>query len=104
MSLPSSEKSSNTKIPLNYNKEPSKSDYDVNDIFLSHLVEMGFPENRAVKALVITDNTSAESAMNWLLEHGDDHDIDEPLTNKQIKSKGPYASSSGNMYKAMSNI
>eukprot|EP00029_Vermamoeba_vermiformis_P010556 TRINITY_DN5569_c0_g1_i1.p1 TRINITY_DN5569_c0_g1~~TRINITY_DN5569_c0_g1_i1.p1 ORF type:complete len:252 (-),score=36.39 TRINITY_DN5569_c0_g1_i1:49-804(-) len=99
MSLPSNEKSTNnTKIPLNNNKGPSKPEYDVNPIFLSHLVEMGFPENRVIKALVLTDNSSAESAMNWLFEHGDDADIDKPLTDKQLNAKKSFMSPSANIF------
>jgi hypothetical protein len=104
MSLPTNEISTNTtKTPLNNNKESTKPEYDVNPLFLSHLVEMGFPENRVLKALVLTDNASAESAMNWLLEHGDDPDIDKPLTNKQINSKKSFTSPTANMY-GTSNI
>lgn len=94
----SNEKPSNTKTPLNNNKESNKPEYDVNPLFLSHLVEMGFPENRVIKALVLTDNASAESAMNWLLEHGDDPDIDAPLTNKQINTQKSFTSPTANMY------
>jgi peptidyl-tRNA hydrolase len=99
MSLPTNEISTNTtKTPLNNNKESTKPEYDVNPLFLSHLVEMGFPENRVLKALVLTDNASAESAMNWLLEHGDDPDIDKPLTNKQINSKKSFTSPTANIF------
>jgi ubiquitin carboxyl-terminal hydrolase 5/13 len=87
----------NTKTPLNNNKESKKQDYDVNPIFLSSLTEMGFPENRAIKALVLTQNISAESAMNWLFEHGDDPDIDKPLTYKQINSTPSFTSPTKNM-------
>lgn len=38
---------------------------DVNPIFLDTLIEMGFPENRAKKALILTGNMSTEMAMNW---------------------------------------
>jgi ubiquitin carboxyl-terminal hydrolase 5/13 len=46
---------------------------------LNQLLGMGFPENRCKKALLKTGNSGAESAMNWLFEHMDDPDIDEPI-------------------------
>lgn len=42
------------------------------------LQEMGFPANRAEKGLRITGNSSAEVAMQWLFEHMDDPDVDDP--------------------------
>lgn len=43
------------------------------------LVSMGFPENRARRAAVKTNNSNAERAMDWLLENMDSADIDAPL-------------------------
>lgn len=52
----------------------------VNPVFLNQLVsEMGFPQIRAEKALVLTGNKSVEQAVTWCFEHADDADIDEPL-------------------------
>lgn len=42
------------------------------------LVEMGFPRNRAEKALTVTGNKGVEPAMEWLFAHSEDPDIDEP--------------------------
>ena len=44
------------------------------------LQEMGFPEARCVKALYITGNSDADTAMNWLFAHMEDPDIDVPLS------------------------
>merc|ERR1740121_1000457 len=46
---------------------------------LKEVLEMGFSELRAEKALYNTDNASVVHAVNWLGEHGEDEDIDLPL-------------------------
>ncbi|XP_069821394.1 UBX domain-containing protein 1 [Dendropsophus ebraccatus] len=46
---------------------------------LESLIEMGFPPSRAEKAVAATGNQGIESAMDWLMEHEDDPDIDEPV-------------------------
>uniref|UniRef100_A0A4X2JXF2 UBX domain-containing protein 1 n=1 Tax=Vombatus ursinus TaxID=29139 RepID=A0A4X2JXF2_VOMUR len=45
---------------------------------LESLIEMGFPRGRAEKALALTGNQGIEAAMDWLMEHEDDPDVDEP--------------------------
>lgn len=47
-------------------------------LFVEQLLNMGFPEVRAEKAVVKTHNCGVEPALNWLLEHISDPDIDEP--------------------------
>ena len=49
------------------------------DMFLVQLESMGFGRNRCIRALKAVDNSSAEAAMTWLFEHGEDADIDDPL-------------------------
>lgn len=46
---------------------------------LESLIEMGFPPSRAEKAVAATGNQGIESAMDWLMEHEDDPDLDEPV-------------------------
>jgi len=55
---------------------------------------MEFTKLRAVKALLSTGNKSMEDAAEWLINHQDDKDIDEPLKieteeehNKRIKEQ-----------------
>ncbi|CAL1182113.1 Ubiquitin carboxyl-terminal hydrolase family protein [Candida parapsilosis] len=66
-------------------EESSSSSADDTTLFtpnadqLNTLLGMGFPEPRAIKALYRTGNNDAETAMNWLFEHMEDADIDDPL-------------------------
>lgn len=46
---------------------------------IDQLMAMGFSENRCRRALVNTGHNGAEVAMNWMFEHMDDADIDDPL-------------------------
>jgi len=46
---------------------------------VSQLLDIGFPRVRCEKAAIQTLNNGLEEAMNWLLAHMDDPDIDEPL-------------------------
>ncbi|KAM5465749.1 ubiquitin C-terminal hydrolase Ubp14 [Microsporum ferrugineum] len=43
------------------------------------LIGMGFPENRVKKGLYNTGNSDQEAALNWILGHMDDPDIDAPM-------------------------
>ncbi|KAH8902328.1 ubiquitinyl hydrolase [Coniochaeta sp. PMI_546] len=46
---------------------------------LAQLEAMGFPAVRCEKALHATGNSDANAAMEWLFQHMEDPDIDEPL-------------------------
>ena len=46
---------------------------------IAQLEGMGFPRNRAERALHATDNSGAPAAMEWLFAHLDDPDIDAPI-------------------------
>ncbi|KAG8045863.1 hypothetical protein GUJ93_ZPchr0008g11449 [Zizania palustris] len=46
---------------------------------VSQLASMGFNYLHCQKAAISTSNTGVEEAMNWLLSHMDDPDIDDPI-------------------------
>ena len=53
---------------------------------VAQLSSMGFPSNRCEKAAVFTNNSGVEAAMEWLLMHMEDPDIDEPMTTATASS------------------
>lgn len=53
--------------------------FAANPDVMDQLMSMGFPSPRCEKALYATGNIDPEAAMNWLFEHMEDPDIDEPL-------------------------
>lgn len=55
---------------------------------MADLEGMGFPRTRCEKALYKTGNSGTDTAMNWLFEHMEDADIDEPLVLEQPKAGG----------------
>ncbi|RLN93643.1 hypothetical protein BBJ28_00022121 [Nothophytophthora sp. Chile5] len=62
----------------------------VNEELLTQLKEMGFIDLRSRKALLATDNQGLELAINWLGDHQEDADIDEPIQFVDLsKASGP---------------
>eukprot|EP00959_Pyramimonas_sp_CCMP1952_P354894 7434142-Pyramimonas_sp.AAC.1 len=62
----------------------------VDEDLLKQLEEMGFGRNRATRAIHFTGTNTLEQAVNWIVEHEADADIDEPLLlpkNKEPKIK-----------------
>ncbi|WVZ16730.1 hypothetical protein V8G54_009712 [Vigna mungo] len=58
----------------------------VNEKLLEDLEVMGFPKARATRALHCSGNTSLEDAINWIVDHENDIDIDEmPLVDVDIE-------------------
>ncbi|XP_051118343.1 eukaryotic translation initiation factor 3 subunit A [Andrographis paniculata] len=76
---------------------------EVNQQLLGELEEMGFPKERATRALHFSGNVNLEAAANWIVEHENDPDIDQmplvpvsskkdetakkPLTPEEIKQR-----------------
>ncbi len=52
---------------------------EVDETLKAQLQDMGFSSNKALRALHFTGNANLEQAVNWLVEHGEDADIDDPL-------------------------
>ncbi|XP_038601040.1 ubiquitin-associated domain-containing protein 1 [Tachyglossus aculeatus] len=66
----------------------------VDEAALRQLTEMGFPENRAMKALRL-NHMSVTQAMEWLIEHAEDPAVDSPLPGQALlEAAGATASSS----------
>ncbi|KAF8933619.1 ubiquitin-related domain-containing protein [Dissophora ornata] len=58
------------------------------------LVEMGFPRNRVLKAMRATKNAGLQPAMDWLVEHSEDPDIDDAIPEHAGGAVGAPSSSS----------
>lgn len=46
---------------------------------LEQMLEMGFPRNRAIRAIHFSNAEICDEALNWLVENDDAEDLDEPL-------------------------
>ncbi|BAT79333.1 hypothetical protein VIGAN_02220200 [Vigna angularis var. angularis] len=58
----------------------------VNEKLLEDLEVMGFPKARATRALHCSGNTSLADAINWIVDHENDIDIDEmPLVDVDVE-------------------
>ncbi|GJN37313.1 hypothetical protein PR202_gb26251 [Eleusine coracana subsp. coracana] len=58
-----------------------------NEDIVSQLASMGFNYLHCQKAAINTLNAGVEEAMNWLLSHMDDRDIDDPISKDQRGSE-----------------
>lgn len=63
---------------------PPDLDLTVDEASLQQLVDMGFSSEAARKALLL-NQSNTEQALNWLLEHSADDDINDPLTPQQLE-------------------
>jgi len=67
---------------------------------VNNLTDMGFPPERAKKALLLNGN-NLEAAMEWLFNHSEDPDIDEPLTQWQLQQLAGVPGGSGSFLSSM---
>ena len=59
---------------------------------MGQLVAMGFSANGATRAALATSNADGETAMNWVLEHMEDADFNDPITEPSAASSGSSSS------------
>jgi ubiquitin carboxyl-terminal hydrolase 5/13 len=69
-----------TEEMLPEDAETEGSTFVANPELIGQLLSMGFSQVRCENALHATGNSDVESAMNWLLAHLDDPDIDQPVS------------------------
>ncbi|CAI1911808.1 hypothetical protein SEUBUCD646_0D02690 [Saccharomyces eubayanus] len=67
--------------------DESDTKFTPNKCGISQLIEMGFTENSSARALFNTGNQDAETAMNWLFQHMDDPDLNDPFIAPPLNSK-----------------
>ncbi|EZF73138.1 hypothetical protein H105_04903 [Trichophyton soudanense CBS 452.61] len=67
------------EVVLEDEPESTVPEFVPNSDAFAALCGMGFPENRVKKGLFNTGNSDQEAALNWILAHMDDPDIDQPL-------------------------
>lgn len=53
--------------------------FEPNTSTLNNLIQMGFPEFRAKKAMFLSGSEDVETVMNWLIEHLEDPTVDDPI-------------------------
>jgi hypothetical protein len=58
---------------------------EVDAALQAQLEAMGFAVNKAIRALHFTGTSSLEQAVAWLVEHGEDDSIDEPLLIPKVR-------------------
>lgn len=76
--------SSSTPVPTPSSESPAAAQLPpINPSILQQLKDMGFSEERSKKALYV-NSMNPSRAMEWLLEHEEDADIDDPLTPQQV--------------------
>ncbi|PON92541.1 Zinc finger, C2H2 domain containing protein [Trema orientale] len=74
---------------------------EVDKKLLEELEAMGFPTARAIRALHYSGNASLEAAINWVVEHENDSDIDQlPMVPANTKVEAPKPSLTPEQLKA----
>ncbi|KAA8550615.1 hypothetical protein F0562_002299 [Nyssa sinensis] len=65
-------------------QESHMADLKVNKRLLDELEAMGFPLARSTRALHYSGNSSIEDAINWIIDHENDSDIDQMPLSTQV--------------------
>jgi len=66
-------------LPDEASSAPSKPKVSVDEAVVSQLMEMGFHPNACKRAVMLSGNAGAEIAMNWIMQHMEDPDLNDPL-------------------------
>jgi len=74
-----------TELP---NSDEPSNEPVADEAIVSQLTVMGFSENACARAALAVQNSSADAAMNWLLEHSMDPDINDPLPSSKPSGDG----------------
>ena len=72
------------EVELPESKDDKKAEYS--EEIVKTLVEFGFSENAAKRATIAVKNNSVEAATNWIMEHMEDIDLNDPLPSEQSSS------------------
>ena len=78
MSAGVEEVESKTDVEMETDQEEAMVEPTVDEELLGKVVDMGFPELRAKKAL-LAGSGNVEAALEWCLNHENDADIDAPI-------------------------
>jgi thiol-disulfide isomerase/thioredoxin len=99
------EDSKDEKMEDSEEKPQSSPIDDLNPEFLKTLTEsMGFSLLRAQKGLLFSQGGTVESAVEWLMEHQDDVDIDEPIPEGAGKAQSYKCNECGKILSNMANL
>ena len=67
-----------------------------NEDIVNQLTNMGFSINGSRRAAIATQNADVELAMNWIFEHMEDPDFNDPPSTTQIKNNGGNSDTNNN--------
>lgn len=63
--------------------------FEYNEALLYQLCDMGFPVDGCKRALYYTQNEGIDGAMNWVMEHMNDADFNDPFNPPGVKKNNP---------------
>ncbi|ODN05979.1 Ubiquitin carboxyl-terminal hydrolase 5 [Orchesella cincta] len=67
------------ELPDEPSTPSSKPKVTVDETVVSQLMEMGFHPNACRRAVMLSGNAGAEIAMNWIMQHMEDPDLNDPI-------------------------
>jgi ubiquitin carboxyl-terminal hydrolase 5/13 len=82
----------------------SKPQIVIDESIVSALADMGIPLNRARRAAWKTNNNNVDAAINWVFEHGEDTDIDDPIEETKQSSDSAESSIPDNLINDLLNM